>query len=82
MEALPGVLWNRAFISEEQGNKGQILRETKNNTVLENREHKKLIFDFWPTGNKPNYFRGTREKVPPPGRASTCVCDTIHILAR
>ena len=49
-----------------EGNRG-----TK--TILGNREHKKTNFRF--LGNKPIYFRGTREKVvppppPPPGRAS------------
>ena len=41
-EALPGVWWNRGemkFISGEEGNKGQVLRETK--TIVGNREHKK-----------------------------------------
>ena len=72
-EALLGVLGNRgnrAIISGEQGNKGQILRGTG-----EQRQYwgtgniRKQIFDFWGTGNKPIYFRGTREQVPP-GRAS------------
>ena len=48
-----------------EGNRG-----TK--TILGNREHNKTNFRF--LGNKPIYFRGTREKVvsppPPPGRAS------------
>ena len=35
---------NSAFISGEQGNKGQILRRTK--TILGNREHKKTNFQF------------------------------------
>ena len=46
-EALPGVLGNRgtmAFISGEQGNKGQIFRGTGTKTVLGNREHKKTNF--------------------------------------
>ena len=40
-----------------EGNRG-----TK--TILGNREHKKTNFRF--LGNKPIYFRGTREKVVPP----------------
>ena len=51
----------------EQGNKGQSLRDTK--TLLGNKEHKKFNFRFWEQGNKPIYFRGTREQVPP-GKAS------------
>ena len=58
-EALQGVLGNRgnkAFISGEQGNKGQILRGTK--TILGNREHKKTNFRFWGTGEQANIFQG------------------------
>ena len=39
-----GTGGKRAFISGEQGNKGQILRGTK--TILGNREHKKTNFRF------------------------------------
>ena len=74
-EALPGVLGNTgsmAFISGEQGNQGQILRETGEQTQYWGTGNiRKHIFDFWGQGNKPIYFRGTREQVPPPGRAST-----------
>ena len=68
-EALPGVLGNRgngAFISGEQGNKGQILRGTG-----EQRQYwgtgniRKQILIFGEQGNKAFYFRGTREQVPP-----------------
>ena len=57
-EALPGVLGNRgtrAFISGEQGNKGQILRGT--NTILGNREHKKQVFNFCGTGEQAHLFQ-------------------------
>ena len=78
-EALPGVLGNRgnrAIISGEHGNKGQLLRETG-----EQRQYwgtgniRKQIFDFWGTGEQANLFRGTRKQVSPPpppprGRAS------------
>ena len=39
-----GIRGERAFISGEQENKGQILRGTK--TILGNREHKKTNFFF------------------------------------
>ena len=74
-EALPGVLrnrGNRAFISGEQGNKGQILRGTE-----EQRQYwgtgniRKQIFDFWGTGEQANLFQGNKGTgTPPPGRAS------------
>ena len=63
-EALPGVLGNRgnrAFISGEQGNKGQILRGTE-----EQRQYwgtgniRKQIFDFWGTGEQANLFQGNK----------------------
>ena len=78
-EALPGVLGKRgtrAFISGEQGNKGQILRGTG-----EQRQYwgigsiRKQISNFGEQENKPIYFKKTREQVPPPppppGRASS-----------
>ena len=54
-----------AFIS---GEKGQILREGNREikNILVNSEHKETLDH----GNKPIYFRGTSEHVPP-GRAST-----------
>ena len=73
MRPIPGVLGNRgtrAFISGEQGNKGQILRGTgaqRQYWGTGNTEHKFSIFGE--QGNKPIYFRGTREQAPP-GRAS------------
>ena len=67
-EALPvgwGKRGRRVIISDEQGDKGQILRGTK--TILRNREHEKTNVQFLgEQGNKPIYFRGTREQVPPP----------------
>ena len=69
-EALPGVLGNTgsmAFISGEQGNQGQILRGTGEQTQYWGTGNtRKHILDFWGQGNKPIYFRGTREQVPPP----------------
>ena len=68
-EALPGVWGNRgtrAFISREQGNKGQFLRgtgEQRQYWGTGNIENKFSIFGE--QGNKPIYFRGTREQVPP-----------------
>ena len=68
-EALPGVLRNRGkgvFISGEQGNNGQILgNRGAKKTILGNREHKKNKSIFGEQGNKPIYFRETREQVPP-----------------
>ena len=58
VEALPGVLENRGKGHLFQGNRG-----TK--TVLGNREHKKTNFRYLRNRNKPIYFRGTREQVPP-----------------
>ena len=64
MEALPGFLGNKgnwAFISGEQGNKGQILRGTG-----EQRQYwgtgniRKQIFDFWGTGEQANLFQGNK----------------------
>ena len=46
-EALPGVLGNRgqmAFISGEQGSKGQILRGAGGKSIQGKREHKKTHF--------------------------------------
>ena len=70
-EALPGV-WenkvNRAFISGEQRNKGQILRGTgEQRQYWETGNIRKQILDFWEQGNKPIYVRGTREQVSPLG---------------
>ena len=62
-EALPEVLGNggtRVFISGEQGNNVQILRGTK--TILGNTGNiKKLIFNFWGTGEQANLFQGNKE---------------------
>ena len=74
LEALLGVLGNRgtrAFISGEQGNKGQILRGTG-----EQRQYwgtgniRKQIFDFLGTGEQANLFQGNKGTGTPPGRAS------------
>ena len=82
IESLPGVLGNRGkrvFILGEQGNKGQILRETG-----EQRQYwgtgniRKQIFDFWRTGEQANLFQGnmgTGTPPTPPRRASViCAC--------
>ena len=70
-EALPGVLGNkgnRAFISGEQGNKGQILRGTG-----EQRQYwgtgniRKQIFDFLEIGEQANLFQGNKGKGTPLG---------------
>ena len=76
-EALPGVLGkrgNRAVISGEQGNKGQILRGTK--TILGNREHKKTNFRFLGNRGTSQFIqgnKGTGTPPPPPWRASILV---------
>ena len=68
-EALPGVLGNRgsrAFISGEKENKCQILRgsgEQRQYWGTGNTENNFSIFGE--QGNKPIYFRGTREQVAP-----------------
>ena len=77
-EALPGVLGNPgkgAFISGEQGNKGnffrgtfilgQSLRGTK--TILGNREHKKTNFQFLGNRGTSQFISGEqRNRYPPP----------------
>ena len=63
-EALPGVLGNRgtrAFISREQGNKGQILRGTgEQRQYWRTGNIRKQIFDFWGTGEQANLFQGNK----------------------
>ena len=63
-EVLPGFWGNRGkgvFISGEQGNKGQILRETG-----EQRQYwgtgniRKQIFDFWGKGEQAFLFQGNK----------------------
>ena len=55
----------RVFISGEQWPKFEGNRGT--NTIMGNREHRKTNFSiFGEQGNKPIYFRGTREQVTPP----------------
>ena len=69
-EALPGVLGNmgtRPFISGEQGNKSLKLKGTGEQMQFwgtGNIENQDL--DFGEQGKMPNFFRGTREQVPPP----------------
>ena len=67
-KALPGALenrGNRAFISGEQGNKGQILRGTgEQRQYLGTGKIRIFFLIFGEQGNKPIYFRGTREQVP------------------
>ena len=76
-EALPGILGNRgnrAFISWEQGNKGQILRGTGEQRQYWGTENiRKQIFYFWGIGEQANLFqgnKGTGTPPPPLGRAS------------
>ena len=58
-----------AFISGEQGNKGQIKRETgEQRQYWGTGDIRKQIFDFWGTGEQANLFQGNKEQVPP-GRA-------------
>ena len=58
----------RAFISDEQGNKGQILRGTGEQRQYWGTWNIENIFSiFGEQGNKPIYFRGTREQVLPLG---------------
>ena len=64
-EDLPWVLgnkWIRPFISGEQKVKTEGNRGTK--AILENREHRKSR--FWGTRENVDFFRWTREQVPPP----------------
>ena len=62
MIGILGNRGNRAFISGEHGNKGQILMGTG-----EHRQYwgtgniRKQIFDFWGTGEKGNLFQGNKE---------------------
>ena len=78
----PGFLGNRgtrAFISGEQGNKGQILRGTG-----EQRQYwgtgniENQIFDIWGTGEQANLFQGNKGTGTPPGRASKSVWCFSH----
>ena len=62
-----GEQGKRVFISGEQGNKGQILRGTGEQRQYWGTENIRKTFDFGgEQGNKPIYFRRTREQVPPP----------------
>ena len=48
-----------------RGNKGQILRGTgEQRQCLGTGNIRKQIFDYGEQGNKPIYFRGTRDQVP------------------
>ena len=86
-EDLPGVLENRGkrvFISGEQGNKGQILRGTG-----EQRQYwgtgnirKQIFLILGKLGNKPIYFRGTREQVPSLGGPHKCFITEWHLFHR
>ena len=76
-----GKRGRRVIISDEQGDKGQILRGTR--TILRNREHEKTNVQFLgEQGNKPIYFRGTREQVPPPPGMASNLCDTLMIFMK
>ena len=82
-EALPGVLGNRgtrAFISGEQGNKGQILRGTK--TILGKREHRKQIFDFWGTEEQANLFQGNKGTGTPLGGPQKFRSEIYHLIIK
>ena len=63
-EALPVVWGNRgkrAYISGEQGNKGQILRGTgKLRQYWETGNIRKQIFNFGGTGEQANLFQGNK----------------------
>ena len=81
-EALPGVLGNRgkrAFISGEQGNKGQILRETG-----EQRQYwgtgniRKQILDLLGTGEQANLFQGNKGTGTPLGKPQKSEIYLIH----
>ena len=53
-----GNMGKRVFISEEQGNKGQILRGTvEQRQYLGTGNMRKQIFDFWGTGEQANLFQ-------------------------
>ena len=62
-----------AFISGEQGNKGQILRGTG-----EQRQYwgtgniRKQIYDFWGTGEQANLFQGNKGTSTPLGGPHLC----------
>ena len=69
-EALPGVLGNRgnrAFISGEQGNKGQILKGTREQRQFWGTGNiRKHVFDFFGTGEQANLFQGNKGTGTPP----------------
>ena len=68
MESLPGVLGNRGndIYSRRTGNKCQILSGTgyKGN-IGEHGTQEKQFSILWEQGDKPIYFRGTRERCSP-----------------
>ena len=63
-EALLGVFGNRgnrAFISGEQGNKGQVLRGTgEQRQYCGTRNIRNQIFNFGGTGEQANLFQGNK----------------------
>ena len=66
-EALLGVLEyrrKRAFISGEQGNKGQIMSGTGEKRQYWEQGKQDFFFDLGGHGNKPIYFRATKEQAP------------------
>ena len=89
-EALPGVLGNRgnrAFISGEHGNKGQISRGTE-----EQRQDwgtgniRKQIFNFWGTGEQANSIQGDKGTGTPLGgshqtRLQVCIVPVSNVAA-
>ena len=86
MRPSQGFWGTRPFISREQGNNGQFLRgtgEQRQYWGTGNIENKFSIFGE--QGNKPIYFRGTREQVPPPpppGRASKITLNSMFDILK
>ena len=67
---MESLLWGletgeMTFIPGEQGTKVKFLVEQGTKAILGNMEHKKQFSILGEQGNKPNYFRGTRERLSP-----------------
>ena len=81
-EALPGVLGNRgtrAFISGEQGNKGQILRGTGKQGQYWGKGNIENIFDFWGTEEQANLFQGNKGTGTPLGGPQKFRSEIYHL---
>ena len=67
MESLPGVLGSRGndIYSRGTGNKGKIMSGTGYKDIGEHGTYEKQFSILWEQGNKPIYFRGTRERFSP-----------------